>query len=163
MTFLGNLESRYQDTEHSHHVLNLLQGSSKSVPATAPTSPKAISFHKLILLVLELQIRRIKPYMLFFVWLLSVSILFLFFKHLFIWLHWSLVAALRIFNLHCGLQNLQLWYVESSSLTKDQTQDPLHWEHGTLATGPPGKSNYHPVLEVHSRYCLWRCSSPFCC
>ena len=106
MSFLGNLESRYQDIVHSHHALNLLQGSSKSVPATAPTSPKAISFHKLILLVLELHIRRIKPYKLFFVWLLSVSILFLFFKHLFIWLHRTLVVALGIFNLHCGLQNL---------------------------------------------------------
>ena len=28
----------------------------------------------------------------------------------------------------------------SSSLTRDQTQDPLHWKGGILATGLPGKS-----------------------
>ena len=27
-----------------------------------------------------------------------------------------------------------------SSLTRDQTPGPLHWEHGVLTTGPPGKS-----------------------
>ena len=27
-----------------------------------------------------------------------------------------------------------------SSLTRDQTPGLLHWEHGVLATGPPGKS-----------------------
>ena len=29
--------------------------------------------------------------------------------------------------------------MESSSLTRDQTQAPLRWERGVLATGPPGK------------------------
>ena len=34
----------------------------------------------------------------------------------------------------------------STSLTRDQTLGPLHWEHGALATGPPGKSPRDHVL-----------------
>ena len=45
-------------------------------------------------------------------------------KHLFIYL-----AAL----------GLKLWHVGSSSLTSNRTWDPLHWEPGIPATGPPGK------------------------
>ena len=30
--------------------------------------------------------------------------------------------------------------MESSSLPRDQTLGPLHWEHGVLANGPAGKS-----------------------
>ena len=29
-----------------------------------------------------------------------------FFKHLFIWLHWVLVAACRIFDLFCGMRDI---------------------------------------------------------
>ena len=32
------------------------------------------------------------------------------------------------------------WRVRSSSLTRHRTLGPLHWEHGVLAPGPPGKS-----------------------
>ena len=43
----------------------------------------------------------------------------------FIWLYQVLVAALRIFHLHCSMLDLQLRYVKSiSSLTKDQTGAP---------------------------------------
>ena len=51
----------------------------------------------------------------------------------------------------------------SSSLTRDQTWGPLHWEHGVLATGPPvshlgGKSEtlHFPVKELCSLTYLWR-------
>ena len=37
----------------------------------------------------------------------------------FIWLHWFLVVAHGIFDLHCGMQDLQLQPVESSFLTMD--------------------------------------------
>ena len=41
-----------------------------------------------------------------------------------IWLSWVLVAEHRIFNLHCGMRDLQLQHVGSSSLTWDQTWFP---------------------------------------
>ena len=44
--------------------------------------------------------------------------------YLFIWHVGSLVAA---------------YGVRSSSLSRDGTPGPLHWEHRVLATGPPGK------------------------
>ena len=37
-------------------------------------------------------------------------------------------------------------HVGSSSLTRDQTLDPLHWEHRVLATRPLGKSLYYFLL-----------------
>ena len=60
---------------------------------------------------------------------------FLFF-HNFI-LNICLFIYLAAQGLCYGTQDLQLWYVGSSSLTKDQT---WHWEAGVLATGPAGKS-----------------------
>ena len=36
----------------------------------------------------------------------------------------------------------------SSSLTRDQNQVPLCWEHGVLATGPPGKSPVHLFISL---------------
>ena len=38
------------------------------------------------------------------------------------------------------MRDPHLWHVGSSSLTRDQTWAPLHWKHGVLATGLPGKS-----------------------
>ena len=35
----------------------------------------------------------------------------------------------------------------SSSLTRDRAQAPLHWEHGVLAIGPPGKSPWITVFK----------------
>ena len=37
-----------------------------------------------------------------------------------------------------------MWHVASSCLTRDET-GPLHWEHGVLAPGPPGKP---PVFHI---------------
>ena len=57
--------------------------------------------------------------------------------YLFIWLRWVLVATCRIFScsmrtLSCSMWDLiPCWGIELG---------PLHWEHGVLATGPPGKS-----------------------
>ena len=63
---------------------------------------------------------------------------------LFIWLHQVLVAALGIFSLHCSMWdrhvNSCLIHVGSSSPIRDWTPDPLPWESGVLATGPPGNS-----------------------
>ena len=39
-----------------------------------------------------------------------------------------------------------LWSVGSSSLTRGRTQVPLHWEHGVLSPGPPGKSLEGPLV-----------------
>ena len=52
------------------------------------------------------------------------------FKYLFIYL--------AFLGLSCGMQTLSC--IISGSLTRDWTQDPPHYEHGILATGPPGKS-----------------------
>ena len=57
--------------------------------------------------------------------------------YIFIWLCWVLVAVCGIFYLRH--ENCWLRHVSSSSLTRDWTQGRLHWEHGVLATGPPGK------------------------
>ena len=35
--------------------------------------------------------------------------------------------------------DLQLWHIESSSLTRGSNLGPLHWECEVLATGPPGR------------------------
>ena len=54
--------------------------------------------------------------------------------HLFIWLHWILRAACRIFN--CGIWDLA-----------PQPRIPtLHWERRVLATGSPGK--FHLLLFI---------------
>ena len=77
-----------------------------------------------------------------FTWIILRNIFYLF-----IWLHWVLVAALGIFDLHsrtwsfcccclssmrtlsCGMRDLVPWPgIEPSS---------LHWECGVLVTGPP--------------------------
>lgn len=42
----------------------------------------------------------------------------------FILLHWALVGALRIFDPHCGIQDVVPWPGLEST--------PLHWEHGVL-------------------------------
>ena len=57
----------------------------------------------------------------------------------FIWLHQVLVAAHRMFDLLCGIQDFQLQCVGSSSLTRDQTWAPYIKSVGILATGLPGK------------------------
>ena len=43
-------------------------------------------------------------------------------------------------DLSCGMQDLQLQHVGASSLTGARTLAPCTWEHGVLATEPPGKS-----------------------
>ena len=37
-------------------------------------------------------------------------------------MHQVLAAALKIFDLHCGMRDLQLQHVESRSLTRDATE-----------------------------------------
>ena len=84
------------------------------------------------------------------------SVLFFFlrsFKKI-IWLCQVLVAALRIFNLRCGMWNLRLWHSGFLAVAfirlvaacgiwfpaQGSNTGPLHWECRVLATGPPGKS-----------------------
>ena len=52
-------------------------------------------------------------------------------------------------GLSCSRHDFQLWPMGSSSL-KGLNWDPLHWEFGVLATGPPGKSLY---LYFYSLIC----------
>ena len=65
---------------------------------------------------------------------------------LFTWLCRVLVAA-------CGLLSCGMWtlscgmHVGSSSLARHQSQAPLHWERGVLATAPPGKSRRKNLLD----------------
>ena len=66
-------------------------------------------------------------------------------------------------DLNCGLQDLYLWHVRPSSLIRDWTWAPQHWEHGVLATGPPEKSLHvssqwnwqwaHPVQKLSGLTC----------
>jgi len=44
--------------------------------------------------------------------------------------------------------NSWLWHVESSSLTRDWTRAPLHWDHRILTTGPLGKSWFLLIFHV---------------
>ena len=55
-----------------------------------------------------------------------------------IWLHWVLVVACGILNLHCSRQDLCLWHGDSSFLTSEQTQSPALGEQ-SLCHGSPGK------------------------
>ena len=57
---------------------------------------------------------------------------------LFIRLHWVLNVACKLLSF--GMWTLKFRHVGSTPLTRDQTSGPLNWEHGVLATGPPGKS-----------------------
>ena len=43
---------------------------------------------------------------------------------------------------HDGMTNIFTFHFRwgHTSLTRDQTCAPLHWEHGALTTGPPGTS-----------------------
>ena len=59
--------------------------------------------------------------------------------YLFIWLHLGLSCGHMGSCLCCGMQNLELWRVESSSLSGDWTQAPCIGS-SVLATGLLGKS-----------------------
>ena len=55
----------------------------------------------------------------------------------------SVLYLLRNIYLGCARSQLrllgsQLWHGGFGSLTRDQTWAPLHWNHGVLASGPPG-------------------------
>ena len=49
--------------------------------------------------------------------------------------------------IYFGCSGSWVWHVESSCLTRDWTQAPLHWELRVLATGPPGKSPLHSFFN----------------
>jgi len=70
-------------------------------------------------------------------WHLAFNTELLWFKNYILVLCWVLVAARRIFNCSMGTLSCGMW-----DLFTDQGSNPgpLHWEHGALATGPPGKS-----------------------
>ena len=53
-----------------------------------------------------------------------------------------------------GFSGCSSW---SSSLTRDWTWGPLHWELGMLASGPTGKSWLLPSYRcmIHRAICLW--------
>ena len=71
---------------------------------------------------------------------MSLFSLKLFFN--FSFLFFPLFIYLAVLGLSRGMQALpsSFWHVGSSSLTRDQTEAPLHWEHRFLTPGPPGKS-----------------------
>ena len=82
-------------------------------------------------------------------------------EQLFSFLNVYIFIYLSASGLSCGIQDLQLQcvnsqlqHVGSNSLTRDRTQVPCPWEHGGLATGPPGKSlrNYFPKWLYHITY-----------
>ena len=50
-----------------------------------------------------------------------------------------------------------MWSVGSSSLTRGQSQVPLHWEHGVLTPGPPGKSLEGPLVGPGFQLCFLSC------
>ena len=65
------------------------------------------------------------------------------FEFLFIWLCQALVEACEHLAVACGIQ---LPYQGSKP-------GPLNWEHGAIATGPPGKSQFlifHQTLSYHN-------------
>ena len=66
------------------------------------------------------------------------------------WLSQVLAAAFRICDRHCGTWDLYFQLVKSTSLTRDRTLGPLHWEFEVLAVGPQGKSHVDPFFNpVH--------------
>ena len=73
---------------------------------------------------------------------------YLFFFLIFIWLHWVLVVACRIFDLCCVLQE------------QGSNPGPLYWDCGVLATGPPSKSPSLSTLHTSSTDCSGWNSGP---
>ena len=69
---------------------------------------------------------------------------FFFFFCLFIWLCWVSVVAHWISPIFVGAYGIfaaqGIWFPDQGL-----SLGPLHWEHGVLATGPPGKSLVHQV------------------
>ena len=65
------------------------------------------------------------------------------------WTNFFLMAtSYSMQDLQLGRANSQLWHAGSSSLTRDGTPAPLHWELGVLATGPPGESQTQCFLTA---------------
>ena len=55
--------------------------------------------------------------------------------------------------LFVGCTSSYLWHVGSSSLTRDRTLGPLHWERRVLAPGPPRKSRHsHFPSQIQCPY-----------
>lgn len=44
--------------------------------------------------------------------------------------------------------NSHLWHAESSSLIRDRTRGPLHWEAGVLASEPPEMSHERRIKPL---------------
>ena len=63
--------------------------------------------------------------------------------YIFICLHWFLVVACGIFN--GNMWDLVPW---SNLICSGNEPGPLHWEHGVLATGPPGKSRACVLMTI---------------
>ena len=88
----------------------------------------------------------------------AVSYYFLIKKCLFIWLHPDLAGACGIISLHrgkrdfsCSMQTLVV-ACGIEFLDQGSNPDPLHGQHGVLATGPPGKSlPFHILKSVFQR------------
>ena len=76
------------------------------------------------------------------------SFLSFFFFLIFIWLHWVLVVACRIFDLCCVLQE------------QGSNPGPLYWDCGVLATGQPSKSPSLSTLHTSSTDCSGWNSGP---
>ena len=55
------------------------------------------------------------------------KLFFNFYFYLFIWLCWVLVVAHRIFNLHCGMQDLVLWSGMQSRAPTLRSPSLSHW------------------------------------
>ena len=84
------------------------------------------SSHKMIRLMDNINTHRVCFLIFIFIYLLG----------------WVLIAACRIFDLHCSMQDLWLQHVGSFP-----SQVLLHWQCGFLATGSPQKSP-SKVLEI---------------
>ena len=58
-----------------------------------------------------------------------------------------------------------MWHAGSYLLNQGSNLCPLHWEHGVLTTGLPGKplllASYHtPISKLTHHFCLLSCTQP---
>lgn len=112
-----------------------------------------LSLSELLLLILKIRNQiglAKKQYLQFFL------IVFNFFT----WLCQVLLVACGIFNLHCGMRNLQFWHVVYSSLTRDQNQTPCI---GNLKSQPLDHQRGLRAYQVLRFYLALKIMCPVVC
>ena len=77
----------------------------------------------------------------------------MFYLFIYLWLHWVLIVARGIFVAACRLLHCGMWTQLQHACgiqfpNQGSNPGPLHWVHGVLPTGPPGKSLHSIIYQL---------------